>query len=198
MEKLKKNLALVVGLAIPVVMVLIIALVIYIPRWFTEPPRVDFIYAVGEGVYYPQSAAYAYPSTPYGYYPAKGVWPKYFYQVVDGKLVRKEAGLPPQEYTGMPVTDVEPKFYLYHVAAHTSVPISFEDTQKYTLDTSTRSPDGWEIAGPSGGGGIFPFFYEGSYDYNAKYLKKGSTAIKLNLNLPREFYGDTFLAWVVQ
>jgi len=197
MEKLKQNLALVVGLAIPVVMVIIIALVIYIPRWFVEPPKHDFIYAVGEGVYYPGSDMYPYRPSPYAAYPVKGVWPKYFYQIVDGKLVRKEAGLPPPEYVGMPVTDVEPKFYLHHVVANTSVPISFEDAEKYVLDTNVRSPDGWEIAGPSGGGGMFPF-YEGSYDYNAKYLKKGSTAIKLNMNLPRDFYGDTFLAWVIQ
>jgi len=196
MEKIKQNLALVVGLAIPVAMVIIIALVIYIPRFFTEPPQYDFVYAVGEGIYYPTSP-YSYPEGPYAY-PVKGVWPQYFYQVVDGKLVRKDAGDPPMEYKGIPVADVGPKFYLHHVTANTSVPITFEDAEKYVLDTSMRSPDGWEIAGPSGSGGIFPFFYDGARDYNAKYLKKGSTAILLNLNLPRDHYGDTFLAWVVR
>ncbi len=194
MEKLKQNLALVVGLAIPIFMIAVIAGVIYVPRFLNpvQPPQHDFIYAVGDGV------AYASYGQPYSY-PAKGVWPKYSYRVISGKLVRQEALPVPKEYGNMPISPEEPRFFVYHVHTHKSLEIPFEEASQLTLDAGPKSPDGFEIVRGGGqGGGIFPFDYNRSGDYNKKYIRKEYYAEPLDLNLPQDYYGDFFVAWVIK
>ena len=68
-----------------------------------------------------------------------------------------------------------------------------------SIDTGPKSPDGYELVrGSYGGGDIFPFFYGGSGDYNSQYLKKGSYARKIELNLPQNYYNEFFLGWVMK
>jgi hypothetical protein len=194
MDKIKQNIALVTGLAIPIFMIAVIAGVIYFPRMFNpvQPPQYDFIYAVGDGVAY-ASYGQSYP------YPAKGVWSKYFYRVVSGKLVRQEAPPVPTEYGNMPIGTDEPRFYIYHVATHKSTEIPFVEASQLTLDAGPKSPDGFEIVrGGGGGGGIFPFGYNGGGDYNKKYIRKEYYAEPLELNLPQDYYGDFFVAWILK
>jgi hypothetical protein len=194
MDKIKQNIALTVGFAIPVIMMLVIAGVIYFPRWFNEvePPQHDFIYAAGDGVIYPAyDRIYAYPT--------KGVWPKYTYRIVGGKLTRQESGPVPPEYGQMPIVEDEPKFFAYHVATHTSVPLTFEEAALYTLDQSAKSPDGYEVVRGNGSNGNFsPFFYDGNNDYDKEFIRKDYYAEELNLNLPSDWYGEFFVAWVIK
>lgn len=194
MDKLKQNLALVVGLAIPVFMIAVIAGVIYFPRLFNpvQSPQYDFIYAVGDGVAY-ASYGQSYP------YPTKGMWPKYSYRVVSGKLVRQEAPPVPTEYGNMPIGTDEPRFYIYHVTTHKSTEIPFDETSPLTLDAGPKSPDGFEIVrGDGRGSGMFPFGYNGGDDYNKKYIRKAYYAEQLDLNLPQDYYGDFFVAWIIR
>ncbi len=199
MDKIKQNIALTVGFAIPVIMMLVIAGVIYFPRWFNEvaPPQHDFIYAAGDGVIYPaHGGTYAYPTYAY---PTKGAWPKYTYRIAGGKLTRHESGPIPPEYGQMPIVEDEPKFFVYHVATHTSEPITFEAAALYTLDQGAKSPDGYEVVrGNSSNGGFSPFFYDGNNDYDKKFIRKDYHAEELNLNLPSDWYGEFFVAWVIK
>lgn len=194
MDKLKQNIALVVGLAIPVFMMLVIAGVIYFPRWFNPitPPQYDFIYSAGDGVVYT-----SYGNAPYAY-PAKGVWTKYTYRITEGKLVKQENAPVPPEYASMPVIDVSPNFYVYHIAEHKSTSISFEEASQLNLEGSAKSPDGFEIVRGGSSGGGFPFGYNGANDYNKKYIRKDYYAEPLDLNLPQDYYGDFFVAWVMK
>jgi hypothetical protein len=194
MDKLKQNLALVVGLAIPIFMMVVIAGVIYFPRLLNpvEPTQYDFVYAVGDGVAYSTYGG-SYP------YPAKGVWQKYSYRVVDGQLVRQEALPIPKEYENMPVATDEPRFYVYHVSTHKSTEISFEEVSQLPLDPGPKSPDGFEVVRGNGrGGGMFPFGYSGGDNYNKKYIRKEYYAEPLDLNLPQDYYGEFFVAWIIQ
>ena len=52
MKQIKKNIPLVVGLAIPVLMILFVAGSIYIPRLFAPEPKFNFVYSSGEDYYY--------------------------------------------------------------------------------------------------------------------------------------------------
>lgn len=197
MDKLKQNIALTVGFAIPVIMVLVIAGVIYLPRWFNPvvSPQHDFIYAAGDGVVYPViDRMYPYPA-----YPMKGVWPKYTYRIVNGTLTRQESGPVPPEYGQMPVVEDEPKFFVYHIASHTSVPLTFDEAAMYTLDQSAKSPDGYEVVrGNTGNSGFSPFFYNGNNDYDKEFIRKDYYAEELNLNLPSDWYGEFFVAWILK
>ena len=192
MENIKKNFSLYVGLAIPVIMVLFVAGVVYAPRWFNaiEPPQHDFLYAVGDNIVYASFGRDMYP-----YPAAKGVWPKYVYTVENGKLKKTEAVLPPPEAGQVRVEDIAPKFYLHDTETNTSMPITFEEAQALTLDTGVKSPDGFEVVRGQGNGGIFPF-YEGRNDYDKRYIRKDYYAEELNLQLPTEYYAEFFLGWV--
>lgn len=195
MDKLKQNITLVVGLSIPIFMIAIIAGVIYFPRLLNpvEPPQHDFVYAVGDGV------AYAAYNVTYPYHPTKGVWQKYFYRVVSGKLVREEALPVPEEYKNIPIVSDEPRFYVYRVRTHKSDPISFDEASQLVLDAGSKSPDGYEIVRGNGrGGGMFPFGYNGGDDYNKKYIRKEYYAEPLDLNLPQDYYGEFFVAWIIK
>ncbi|MDP2598581.1 MAG: hypothetical protein Q8P49_01995 [Candidatus Liptonbacteria bacterium] len=195
MENIKKNFSLYIGLAIPVAMILVVAIVVYAPRvLYTVPsPQYDFLYAVGDNVVFTAYGRDVYP------YPAyKGVWPKYVYTVENGKLKRTEAEIPPsQEGVVILLEDIQPKFYIHDTATNKSTQVSFEDAQALTLDTGVRSPDGFEVARGTGGGEVFPFFSGGGSNYNKRYIRKDYYAEELNLNLPSEYYAEFFLAWVI-
>lgn len=195
MENIKKNFSLYIGLAIPVIMILLVAGVVYAPRVFNTvpPPQHDFLYAVGDNVVYASFGRDMYP------YPAvKGIWPKYVYTVENGKLKRTEAGLPESEMGEVRVEEIVPKFYIHDTQTNVSTQITFEEAEALTLDTGAKSPDGFEIVhGQSGGGGIFPFFYDGN-NYNKRYIRKDYFAQELELNLPSEYYAEFFLGWVIK
>lgn len=194
MDKLKQNIALVVGLSIPIFMIAVIAGVIYFPRFFNpvQPPQHDFIYAVGDGVAY-ASYGGSYP------YPTKGVWQKYLYRVVSGKLVRQEALPIPKEFENMPIASEEPRFYVFHVATHKNEELSFDAAAQLTLDPGPKSSDGFEIVHGGGqGGGMFPFGYNGGDDYNKLYIRKEYYADQLDLNLSQNYYGEFFVAWIIK
>lgn len=196
MEKLKQNFALWIGLGIPVLMIIVIAGIIYIPRWFntTPPPQYDFLYIVGEE----GAIVFGYDRyAPYPAYPVKGVWPRYIYRVSEGKIIREESGPQPAGAPVLPVVDIVPKFYFHRVAINSSTPISFDDAAKYTLDTAAKSLDGWEIVRGQCGGGFFPF-YERSCDGNAHYLKKGAAATKLELNVAKDDYREPMFLWIIE
>ncbi|GEM_PF-385082 len=195
MHKLKENITLIIGLAIPVVMMAVIAAVIYLPQWLnpTIPPMQDFIYGVGDNIVFtPSASGMSYP------YPYKGVWPKYHYQVIAGKIVKVDAGPVPEGYGKMAVIDEVPKFYVYHVKTKQSEALTFEQATLLNLDTSARSIDGFTVVrGSSRGGQFFPFFYDGGGDYNKIHLQKQGYNEDLTLNLPESYYQDFFIAWVI-
>jgi hypothetical protein len=169
-----KDIALIIGLAIPLLMIVFVAGAIYLPRLFSslDPPQHDFLYLVG---------------SPYG---------DERYLVVDGRLeVRK---VDPPDYTP-PGADWPRMLYVHHVATNSSEAISFEAAAKLTLDSSPRSPDGFEIVHGRKSEFFFPIL--STTDYQTRYLQQDSWSRKLDL----ETGSDTgypsmfnFLGWIVE
>jgi hypothetical protein len=168
--KFKENIALWLGLAIPVVMVLVVAVSIYWPQRGIQPPQHNFVYALrdyGDG---------------------------YEYVVVDEKLVRREAPNTPKQFNEAPT-----RFFLHDVTSNTSQEMKFEEVQELKLDNSLVSADGYELKRGGQGGGVFPFFFDNS-NYNEQYLVKGNHSVKLALKETQPpYYGNQmFLGWVVE
>ena len=173
-ETLKNNITLVIGLSIPVLMILFVTGSIYLPRLFSKvaPPQYNFLYTVA------------------GDYMAK-----YSYGVVDGQLVREETKNPTDIVPVKSISSSEGQLFVHNVTTNTSSQISFVDAQKLKFIGGAFSPDGFEIVSNQGGG----FIFSGPYDYMAKYIKKGSYAQKLNLNLGESNYWQySFLGWVAK
>lgn len=173
---IKKNITLVIGISIPILMILFVAGSIYLPGLFIKP-HFNFLYASGDDSYY---------------YYKNG----YQYSVQNDKLIKNEIKqLENQNYNP---PRVESKLYLYDVVKNESKEISFADAQNLTLNSSTKSPDDFEVVYGSRGDGFFPFFLGGETDYNARYLKGHNVNKKLNLQLNGGSYYNNFrfIGWI--
>lgn len=162
----RKKLLLILALASPVLLVVIAALVIYLPNLLVKP-KYDFIYAT-QNNYGTQS-----------------------FSVVNGRVQQNSA--PFQNNYPYPLS--QPQLYYYNVAADKSTEISLADVQKFMLDPSSSSPDGFKIDyGSSYSGGFLLF---GSYnDYNTRVLDGHGLHKKLNLG--QLGYQVSILGWVIK
>jgi len=175
MSKLKHNIPLLVGILVPLLMIVFVAASVYLPALFVKPTY-DFIYTSQNDYRY---APYAYGTS---------------YDVENGKIV-KHTTPPPSDVRDLEYykNPPEPKLYYYDTVANTTKEISFEEAQKYMVDTSVISPDGFELAPASSGGG-FPFSFDNN-EYGKVYIKSKSVSKKLNIQ--QRFYNDfSFLGWV--
>lgn len=171
----KKNLPLLVALAIPLLMVLGLAAAVYLPS-LGKSPTYNFLYVSGSGVAYP------------GY-------KDYVYAVKDGRLV-KQVLAPTDSPPYYKVQPEESQLYIYDVKTNLSHEISFEEAAKLNLDPSNESPDGYQVARGGYTGGFL--FFDGRSDYEHWYLKGHNRSRQLNLKLVGSGYYDNFkfLGWI--
>jgi hypothetical protein len=165
------NFSLIAALAIPVVTIIAVLLAIYIPSRNINP-HYNFIYVVNA----PYQAAY-------------------YYAVQDGKLTKQNVPAPDTTYPtpAKPGTAIaEPALYLHDIASNSSRRITFEEAQKLTLSDRKQSPDGYTIEAASGGG-MFPFFYEGS-TYGERFITNRFGSKKLQVEGD---YNFQFIAWII-
>jgi hypothetical protein len=170
-----KDVALIVGLLIPVAMIVFIASAIYLPRVFTrvDPPQYDFLYMVG----YPPGSERVF--------------------VRDGRLVREDVDAPAHAPAN---PRYELQYFIHRVAQNTSERISFEDATQLKLDNTSKSPDGFEIVHGRRSDFFFPF--TSSTDYRRRYLKKDGYSSELDLAIGSGAQGGyfshsfTFLGWI--
>lgn len=175
---IKKNISLIVGVSIPILMILFVAGSIYLPGFFVKPPRFNFLYASGD-------------EYPYG---------AHQYVVQGGTVIKNENNKPqnqnqyPREVPQAP----SEKLLIHDVIKNESKEVSFEEAQSLSLDSNAVSPDGFEVVYGSNGGGMLPFFYSGS-DYNSRYLKGHGVSRKLNTVMAggsRYYNNFNFLGWI--
>ena len=167
----KKNVSLIIGIAIPIFMIFLIAVSIYLPSLFAPAPQYNFLYVTEDS--YGRGRQYG---------------------VENGVLVKYEVKYP-EHYTPRAA-----RLFIHDVSSNTDQEVSFEEAQKLKLDANVKSPDGYEVVYGSGEHGFFPFFFSGGYDYNTMYLKGHNTSKKLELqsaNDERYYYRNRrFLGWV--
>ena len=178
----KENLSLILAFAAPVIMILIVVAVIYIPNLYYKP-QTDFIYA--ESSY------------------------NHTYTVDSNGRVNETSQNSPKSIPPAPPVSPAPamppgsdytQLYYYDIAKNTSTPIDLNAAQKYKLNGSVQSPDGYTIEYGSNSEGIFPIFISSSTDYNNRYIQGHGASRKLNLPVPNNFYGYNFqlIGWVIK
>lgn len=171
MKRNPKNLSLIIGLAIPIGMVVFIAIAINGPRWFNsaDPPRYDFVYMTGQ---HAQSQSFV---------------------VEDGRIVVKK--LANKDALPQPAETV--RFFVHDIARNSSREIDLESAQQIVLDRSLRSPDGFTIS-PGRRGGWFVFGF--GRDYSRRYIVKETFSQRLDLasdgNRYDYYWNFRFLGWV--
>lgn len=168
MKYLKKtNLPVVLAFFAPLLMIVIVAASVYIPRLYTKP-MYDFVYVSGVSAYRANE----------------------LYEVIDGKITKKANPPFMGPLEGMSSTDklpVEPQilrydepsdtdFYRYEVATHSSKKLTYDEVSKLSINDDNTSPDGFRVERGGTGGSML---FGGSYDYDTWYLKKGTVLYKL-------------------
>ena len=167
----KKNVSLIVGISIPILMIVLVAISIYVPAFFAPAPRANFLYVTGNDYYQGQQ-----------------------YFVENGTIVKREVRYPEHYAPGVA------RFFLHNTFANEDKELSFEEAQKLKLNANEKSPEGYEVVYGNTESGFFPFFFSGGTDYNTMYLKGHNTSRKLNLQSPddgRYYYRNRrFLGWI--
>ena len=159
--KTNRNISLIIGLAIPLLMIVLVAASIYLPSLFAPSPKFNFLYVTGDDYYQAQQ-----------------------YVVEKGKLIKREVKYPePYATPYTPYTPGVARLFVHDVVRNESREISFEDAQQLSLNANIKSPDGFEVVYGSGSGGIFPLFFFSDIDYNAVYIKGHNASRKLNLQV---------------
>jgi len=164
----KRNGAIWLAVAIPVVVIAVVALSIYVPRLFAHPST-DFVYVMGDTHYGGDGGT--------------------DYRVVDGRLVEA----PMANYASGP----RGRLFRYDVKADRGQPLTLDQARALTLDAATTSPDGFRVTYSEGtGGGLFPF--DNGDGTAAVYLDGRGARLKLDLAVGRSYEnnGFHFVAWI--
>jgi hypothetical protein len=178
------NISLIVGLTIPILMVIGIALAIMIPAQSIHP-QTDFIYVLGQ-----------YPS---GLSIDQGKQIQYTYIIKDNKIAEKTLTVSQkQDAVPYPYSDQAPIFYIHHTNDNTNKELSFEELSKLKLSDETTSPDGFTMSYGTSSGGMFPFFFEGQNDPATAYLAKGTGSKKVTIVSKENRSQFSFVAWVIK
>lgn len=150
-------------------MILFVAISIYIPGLFLQP-KYNFLYSIG-GDYYPSQV----------------------YSVSNNHVT-----VNPQ-YAYYPNNVSNPQLYIHNAVTNESTPVTLDNAENLTLDSSAESPDGYTLESGNQNDGFFPFFWY-SRDYSAEYLVGHNTSKKLNIKNNNTSYYDSihFLGWIMQ
>ena len=133
---MKKNLPLIIGLALPILFIIIIAIVVYLPSNFVNPQH-NFIYKEQSYDSYRNDVV-----------------------IVGDKVSLAPTNITEKGIVADPYLQVKdyPKIYLYDFSKNASYEISLEEAQKFSVAKGPSSPDGYSIERNYNHRGIFKIF----------------------------------------
>lgn len=188
MKDKASTISLIVGLAIPVVMVILIALAVLLPGKSLNPTT-DFVYVIG-----------SYPT----YTTREGnTITQHEIIVRDGtiedaaQIYETDAIYPPYPYEKESI----PRFFIHNTLENSNKEISIEEAKKLRILPEQTSPDGFTVSFGRQSYGVFPFFYnEGNSDTQRAYLsdKKASKEIQLISDTSANIYSFQLVGWVLK
>jgi hypothetical protein len=170
-----KNLPLIIGIALPIVFIAVIAAVLYVPSLFVNPKH-DFLYTLPDSNYYY-----------YGSYENE-------YVVKNGALTVSPLPLRGDEK----ILATLPDLYLYDVETDTSKQIDREEAQMLKLSPGPSSPDGYLVEYRYSNSGIFELFGGGGNDNGYVIQKEGAAKHLSGLGNANGWSGNfSFVAWII-
>jgi hypothetical protein len=167
-----KNIPLIVGLSIPVLMILFIAGSIYLPGVLSKAkPQFNFLYSTG------------------------GNWGQEYFFIQQGKLQKRELKQTSPNSPNLPNSEM--RLMTHDVTKNESRETSFEEAQLLFLNTAIKSRDGFEIVYGSYSDGLFPLLFFNGSDYNNVYLKGHGKTQRLNTYKQNRYINNFhFLGWI--
>jgi len=190
---IKENLVLVIGLALPVLLIVLFFVATVIPKSMGVPPQYEMLFS---------TVKYDYQNKP-----------EY---VIDFKVKDKKLMVTAKKnddknnnyyskrlmaYDGKTETVREIKLDEAKIGgAAKSGEVILEETKDLTVDTNNTSPDGFVLDSPSyGGGGLLGGLFGGGYHNSGYRLKKGNTGYKIPNAQPDYYTGQLqFIGWIIK
>ncbi|MDP1596708.1 MAG: hypothetical protein Q8S46_08750 [Methylotenera sp.] len=190
---IKENLVLVIGLTLPLLLIVLFFVATVIPKLMGTPPQYEMLFTTN---YYD----YQNP-------------PDFLHEFVvknqqltiktrkneskDGNYTSKKL----MAYDGKTETVREITVDIAKTAdATTGNAVVLEETKNMAIDTSSISPDGYALDGPSyGGSGLVGGFFGGGYRNSGFRLKKGSVGYQVPNTQQNTYYNQMqFIGWVIE
>lgn len=188
-EFLKKNLIVLIAFALPVILIIVVALSVYLPSLFVRTDY-NFVYAICT------DSSYYYGNECSNFLQKK-------YTVVNGKIITNDVDLSVDVYGNKRpgAGTFNSRVFLHNTKTNESRELgSSEETQIILNSNLYTSPDGVTISRDSSGGDYFMFPFGGSSYTSGWYLTKGGSKKKMNLinDNDRYYYQDSLvvLGWV--
>lgn len=188
---IKENLVLVVGLTLPLLLIILFFAATVIPKAMGMPPQYEMLFS---------TTHYDYQNPPDFLLD---------FEVKNQKLMVKtqKNELKDRSYRKLMVYDAkseavrEISIDIANVAeSSASAATVLEETKNMMIDTSSTSPDGYTLDGPSyGGGGLMAGVFGGGYHNSGFRLKKGSVGY-LVPNTKQDYYYNQvqFVGWIIK
>lgn len=171
-EKTYQDWSLRLAFSLPIVLIVVVAGLVYLPRLWAKPAQYDFVYArdISSELSVPEMTC---PT----------MW------IENGSLVKQDGYTP----NGESVTGCENIVYRYDVTTGQSRRISFVEASALKYQTGTRSKDGYEVRLSYGNSGPF-----GGSSRPAIYLSGQGVSNQLQLTGidPNNMYNFQFVGWI--
>lgn len=146
------HLPLIIGISIPILFIIVISAIIFVPNFSIKPAH-NFLYTtLGEENYYGYNQIYRNTYT------------------IENERLALRPGILQEKQTYK--ADLPP-LYLYDVKTNSSHQVTYEDKKNLALDPGPTSPDGYSIAWEYNHDGIFELFGSDGRK-NGYFIKKGS------------------------
>jgi hypothetical protein len=189
---IKENLALVIGLSLPVLLIVLFFAATVIPKSMVAPPQYEMLFTV---------AKYDYANPP-----------EYVlsYSVKDRRLMvtaKKTEGktLNPSQNVLMaydPKSNTSREMQIDTSAAEAApgAAVAIEDVETFEIDTAAVSPDGYQLEGPNyQDGGLVGGLFGGGYRHSQYRITKGSVAYPLPRTGQYDYYNQVhFIGWIIR
>jgi hypothetical protein len=194
-EFIKKNLALISAFLLPIILIVIVAVVSYLPSLFVSTSY-NFIYATcTKGTdYYPYDCN-KYLNEKYSIRESKLI----VTQTSTTTIYYDKNSVPPKAVSG--TEQYNDRIFLHDTKKNESREITLEEAKGLTLNSLLTSPDGITVSSNYGYGGGDFFIFGGGRTTYGYYLSKGKGKSKLNLidNGDRYYYQNNFkfLGWIL-
>lgn len=196
---IKKNLVLVIGLSLPVLLIAFFFLATVLPKSLSVPPQYDMLFSINH---------YDYPACA-----ECNDWKKDIridLVVRDGILKAHISKVDSKNqnyyatrllsYDGKSESVREIQYDMAKLADSTDgAEITLDETRYMVIDTASKSPDGYIFEGQYyGGGGLVTELFGGGYRNHGYRIKKGAVGYKLPPFQNEYYYNNLkFIGWVV-
>ena len=175
---MKKNITLLIAIAMPIIFIVIISIVVFVPPLFLKP-QYNFLYTTNND-YYDYNGRY-----------------KNSYSIKDNKLV----SIPVTVVSGVSYKEEQMPLYIYDVKSNTTKQVSFDEVGEYVIDSGPSSPDGYIVKYDYNYGdyGIFGLFGSGRRS-NGYVIAKNDNQKQLtgltSDGYSNYYYQFKFIGWI--